>query len=163
MKAMEIANQTKIDYDKTKSTATTLHIEPNGDMFVEMKLLHNTPEKIYNNGMSDLKTDREDRRNIYKELTKKEESNIKESSSKLEKELDIILMEKELKTIPSKETEEKLEQTFKELKKDIIHKELYKSEIYKTIQVEINNKNKIDNIVKTDDEILPYSDNEREF
>ena len=72
-------------------------------------------------------------------------------------------MERELKTIPRKETEEKLEQTFKELKKDIIHKELYKSEIYKTIQVEINNKNKIDNIVKTDDEILPYSDNEREF
>ena len=163
-KAMELANQTKIDYDKAKSTATTFHIEPNGDMFVEMKLLHNTPEKIYNNGMADLRTDREDRKNIYTELTKKEEETTKKDNDiKLNKELDIILMEKELKTIPSKETEEKLEQAYNELRKDIIHKELYKSEIYKTIQTEIKGKNKIDSPNISDDEILPYSDNEREF
>ena len=114
--------------------------------------------------MADLRTDREDRRNIYTELTKKEEETTKKDNDiKLNKELDIILMEKELKTIPSKETEEKLEQTYKELRRDIIHKELYKSEIYKTIQAEIKSKNKIDSPNISDDEILPYSNNEREF
>ena len=133
-KAMSIANQNRIDYNMAKTKATVMNINPSGDVFIEMQLLKNSPERIYNDGMSILTMEKTDPINIVDKLIKDNKNSNKENKTDVEKRLSDKVIEKDLKNVPSQEISQKMEITFNDLQKDIIEKDLHQKETYKAIE-----------------------------
>jgi hypothetical protein len=133
-KAMAIANQNRIDYNMAKTKATVMNISPSGDVFVEMQLLKNSPERIYNDGMSVLSMDKTEPVNIVDKLIKENKNSDKENKNSVEQKLSDKVIEKELKNVPSSDINQKIETTFNELQRDIIEKDLKQKETYKAIE-----------------------------
>ena len=133
-KAMAIANQNRIDYNMAKTKASVMNITPSGDVFIEMQLLKNSPERIYNDGMAVLTMEKTDPINLVDRLAKENKNSEKGEKNNIEKRLGDKIVEKDLKDIPSGEINEKMETTFNELETNIIEKDLHEKETYKAIE-----------------------------
>ena len=133
-KAMAIANQNRIDYNMAKTKASVMNITPSGDVFIEMQLLKNSPERIYNDGMAVLTMEKTDPINLVDRLAKENKNSEKGEKNNIEKRLGDKIVEKDLKDIPSGEINEKMETTFNELQTNIIEKDLHEKETYKAIE-----------------------------
>lgn len=133
-KAMAIANQNRIEYNMAKTKASVMNITPSGDVFIEMQLLKNSPERIYNDGMAVLTMEKTDPINLVDRLAKENKNSEKGEKNNIEKRLGDKIIEKDLKDIPSGEINEKMETTFNELQTNIIEKDLHEKETYKAIE-----------------------------
>ena len=133
-KAMAIANQNRIEYNMAKTKASVMNITPSGDVFIEMQLLKNSPERIYNDGMAVLTMEKTDPINLVDRLAKENKNSEKDEKNNIEKRLGDKIIEKDLKDIPSGEINEKMETTFNELQTNIIEKDLHEKETYKAIE-----------------------------
>jgi hypothetical protein len=133
-KAMAIANQNRIDYNMAKTKASVMNITPSGDVFIEMQLLKNSPERIYNDGMAVLTMEKTEPINLVDRLAKENKNSEKGEKNNIEKRLGDKIVEKDLKDIPSGEINEKMETTFNELQTNIIEKDLHEKETYKAIE-----------------------------
>lgn len=133
-KAMAIANQNRIEYNMAKTKASVMNITPSGDVFIEMQLLKNSPERIYNDGMAVLTMEKTEPINLVDRLAKENKNSEKGEKNNIEKRLGDKIIEKDLKDIPSGEINEKMETTFNELQTNIIEKDLHEKETYKAIE-----------------------------
>lgn len=133
-KAMAIANQNRIEYNMAKTKASVMNITPSGDVFIEMQLLKNSPERIYNDGMAVLTMEKTEPINLVDRLAKENKNSEKGEKNNIEKRLGDKIVEKDLKDIPSGEINEKMETTFNELQTNIIEKDLHEKETYKAIE-----------------------------
>ena len=111
-KAMAIANQNRIDYNMAKTKASVMNITPSGDVFIEMQLLKNSPERIYNDGMAVLTMEKTDPINLVDRLAKENKNSEKGEKNNIEKRLGDKIVEKDLKDIPSGEINEKINKTY---------------------------------------------------
>ena len=96
-KAMAIANQNRIDYNMAKTKASVMNITSSGDVFIEMQLLKNSPERIYNDGMAVLTMEKTDPINLVDRLAKENKNSEKGEKNNIEKRLGDKIVEKDLK------------------------------------------------------------------
>ena len=82
-----------------KTKATVMNISPSGDVFVEMQLLKNSPERIYNDGMAVLTMEKTDPINLVDRLAKENKNSEKGEKNNIEKRLGDKIIEKDLKDI----------------------------------------------------------------